>query len=756
MRRYSHIIMLRLAAFGDPVTIPESLIEKLRPFGPHFLKVAKPIAGDKKSGKDAVEHGFPDKPYNADDSSLQEWLKQGCNYGVLAGDGLAIVETDTKETTDKMNIVNTLTVQSGSGRGRHFYILTNATENGVVYVDKENVANIQVERKYVVGPGSRHFTGNFYKIVNDAPIAFVSKQTLDRLFGVDLTWTGQRRIALAEAAEQERKEGFDIPIDKVINLTELSPCGSGIYRGSHPIHGSTSGKNFDVNTKLNMWHCFRCNSGGGSLSWIAVKHGIIECREAPVRHADKGFIEALEKAKEDGFDVKVPDEELSPTVKRFFEKDESGHKRFVPVYLAAELMKEHHFRTRSEDKTIFCYNPDTGVYQTDGQDTIDREITKKLGKYYSIHRHRETYDYILKATVEKLPMLPENKIAVKNGILDIHTRELQQFNPDFFVVNALPVAYDANAKCPGFVKFLESAVPEKADRDTLQEFAGYILSPDCHFEKALMLIGVGANGKSTLLAAWTKLIGKQNISAVSLQELGFDRFALVTLFGKMANICADLHNVPVKDAGIFMKLVTGDQVSAQEKFKGRFDFNNRAKLAYASNNPPKPPEDIDAYFRRWLLILFPNIFADTDPKTDKYIIDKITTLEELGGLLNWALDGLQRLMEKKTFTGSMTNEKIKAQYTMLSNPQKAFVEACLVPTATREMQYIEGSELYLKFKKFCADNKLCKIASKIEFGRELQNYITDVEPDITKSGEGKTIRIWRNIRFREPGEMTLE
>ena len=52
------------------------------------------------------------------------------------------------------------------------------------------------------------------------------------------------------------------------------------YFGSHPIHGSESGSNFWINPSKNMWHCFRCDSGGGPLAAIAVKEGIIDCSEA--------------------------------------------------------------------------------------------------------------------------------------------------------------------------------------------------------------------------------------------------------------------------------------------------------------------------------------------------------------------------------------------------------------------------------------------------------------------------------------------
>ncbi len=60
----------------------------------------------------------------------------------------------------------------------------------------------------------------------------------------------------------------------------MKKIGGGEYQGSHPVHGSRGGQNFCVNPEKNVWYCFRCNSGGGPLSYLAVEAGIISCREA--------------------------------------------------------------------------------------------------------------------------------------------------------------------------------------------------------------------------------------------------------------------------------------------------------------------------------------------------------------------------------------------------------------------------------------------------------------------------------------------
>ena len=298
----------------EAVKIPETLIEKLKPFGPRFIKVSRAIPGDRKSGKNAVEHGFIDHPYEAEE--LEDWLEQGGNYGVLFGEGLAGIDIDDPQTYSRFaEQVETFTVQTGRGpEGKHAYIRTDVTENGAIldYPDEQgnrkNIGNIQARNKYTVGPKCNHYTGGRYKIVKDVPIAWVSKKQLEEIFGERLVWTGQRlRKTVAEQAQKEGKLiGFQIPIDKIVDFKELRQISAEEWQGAHPVHGSTTGQNFCVNKAKNCWHCFRCNSGGGPLSWLAVKHGLIKCDQAQ-KGALKGklFLKTVELARYEGFDVKL-------------------------------------------------------------------------------------------------------------------------------------------------------------------------------------------------------------------------------------------------------------------------------------------------------------------------------------------------------------------------------------------------------------------------------------------------------------------
>jgi len=273
----------------EPVKIPKELIEKLKPFGPRFIKVSKPILGDKKSGKGAIEKDWPNHPYEADDPELVKWLEGGGNYGFILGRGLYALDLDDPELqTIFEDEIDTFTLQSGGKVGRHYLIMSDSTDNATLLSlleetnedeKRKNLGNLQVRNKYVVGPGSKHFSGGTYKILKDSPFAWVDRKKLFEIFGKHLVWTGQTMSSRLSQKETSNL-GFEIPIDQIIDMSKLRQISDQEWQGSHPIHGSDSGTNFCVNKVKNCWHCFRCNSGGGPLSWLAVKNKLIRCDQA--------------------------------------------------------------------------------------------------------------------------------------------------------------------------------------------------------------------------------------------------------------------------------------------------------------------------------------------------------------------------------------------------------------------------------------------------------------------------------------------
>ena len=143
----------------------------------------------------------------------------------------------------------------------------------------------------------------------------------------------------------------------------------------------------------------------------------------------------------------------------------------------------------------------------------------------------------------------------------------------------------------------------------LQEIIGYCLYKGYPIQKAIMLVGSGSNGKSVFIQLLQHFLGVYHCASNSLQKLAVNRFSLSSLHGKLANLFADLSSSSLSDTSIFKMLTGGDLIQAEKKFKDEFSFTNYAKLIFSANAIPKSPDDSDAFFRRWIIIVFPFKFT---------------------------------------------------------------------------------------------------------------------------------------------------
>lgn len=225
---------------------------------------------------------------------LAGYLAEGHNYGILTGiGGLVVLDVDDIARLEALGILDkvpeTFTVKTGRG-GLHFYYICQDLKQKIILEDPVlkdseghplHLGELQALGQQVVGPGSRHPNGNFYEVIKDLPIASIAKTGLLQI----LAPLKQIRKSDADPVIRRRKTsgtslGDRIPIDQVAWPADVKERAGAEVRGSHPLHGSKSGKNFAINTSKNCWHCFRHKSGGGPLEWIAVMKGIISCSEA--------------------------------------------------------------------------------------------------------------------------------------------------------------------------------------------------------------------------------------------------------------------------------------------------------------------------------------------------------------------------------------------------------------------------------------------------------------------------------------------
>ncbi|MGC9308186.1 MAG: DNA primase family protein [Thermoplasmatota archaeon] len=410
-------------------------------------------------------------------------------------------------------------------------------------------------------------------------------------------------------------------------------------------------------------------------------------------------------------------------------------KQFRAQWLARDLMDTIRFITFTDTKEIYYY--DEGVYHPLGEPLIHSEVERVLGEEATVHRVDEVENHIRRSTFVGRESIAGDAelLCVRNGILHLTEKTVGPHTPDQIFLNRIPVVFDPDAECPQIQRFI-SEVVDAEDIPVVQEIFGYCLWRRSDLDKAVMFVGEGSNGKSTLIELLVRLLGVDNVSGVSLQQLEANRFATAELYGKLANVYADLTDESLRHTGTFKMLVGGDLISAERKFKSPFKFYNCAKLIYSCNKVPETRDDTTAFYRRWIIINFTHVFVRGEDE-DPTILDKITSEEELSGLLNWALEGLARLLKQGQFTYSPTVDALRQQYMMKSNPVQAFVETHL---EVDPMGEILKSDLYQFFVEFCKEVKLPVKANNV-FGKELPSYIN------VRSGQKHGKTVWYGIKY---------
>ena len=461
----------------------------------------------------------------------------------------------------------------------------------------------------------------------------------------------------------------------------------------------------------------------------------------------------------------ITDEAERPSLlKQTIAKNEKGEWVLVPARIADFMLSVAsplEIQTFKDNKDIVTYDrvADSGVWSLDGAKAIEQVVSglvevcgKKLKEQLTRFVMAEVLaqiqwrTYIGRETFKS----PPGKIPLLNGVYDYATGTLEPHSKDNNFLYQVPVKYDPTATCPAIDKFINDVFPK--DKIPLAyETTGYMLcananpQPNKH-QRAFMDAGPGDNGKSIWKKVQTAVLGKANVSHQSLRALVQNRFAPASLEYKLANIAADIGDKSLINTETFKILSGGDTIESEHKFKDPHKFDNTAILSFSCNSVPETYDDSSAYYKRWILTAFDNVFSDTStPKKDPALIDKLILPEELGGFFNKAIAAYREMDKRGTFTEEGTTEEKRDGYIKRSNPVLCFIEEwCLYdPEYAVNKQY-----LYEEFLTFCRNSGYGKLFSMKRFIMKLREESGDRIADARiRDGEGKARQCIRGLHL---------
>ena len=447
---------------------------------------------------------------------------------------------------------------------------------------------------------------------------------------------------------------------------------------------------------------------------------------------------------------KTPKESVKDTsnaeLPKWANYDDSGNLKVSASLLGYEVMKEVPMIRSNELSYGARFDKATGAWRMDSlSDYLDGYITKKLetvGKW-SQQKLYETKKFIMiKIFDETMKDNPFNHskpylVNFKNGTYNFKTNQMKPHDIKDYIMQSHNYSIDPGTKeVP--IKTIEWLKDLTGDSDSVKyllEMIGYCFYRSyAPFQTITILQGAGANGKSTFLEYLTKVLCHENISNVTLQDLGNaqNRFASSNLFQKLANIFADVDSDFIKSTGVLKALTGGDRLSAEQKGKDAFMFVNFAKLIFSANELPAFNDFTRGFERRLYVVPFDCVIDDAfKQKHDLKAIEA-----EIPLLALYSMQMFKSALDRKELTVSDKMREVKYKWLKDSNHVLRFVEEkCDVDMESNEGDSSKG--VYESYQSFCYQESLHEM-SQPKFTKQLEKQgIVKVKQSISHT------RIWR-------------
>jgi putative DNA primase/helicase len=334
-------------------------------------------------------------------------------------------------------------------------------------------------------------------------------------------------------------------------------------------------------------------------------------------------------------------------------------------------------------------------------------------------------------------------VSCQNGLLDIGSRSLVGHTPRFFNATSVPFDYDPHAGRPRqWLGFLAALWP--TDRDSvaaLQEWFGYVISGRLDLHKILLLVGPTRAGKGVTARILGALVGAENVAGPTLSSLNGD-FGLAPLLGKTLAVVSDAR-LNGRGAHVVVERLLSisgeDTLTVNRKFRDQWTGKLPTRLMLCSNELPQLGDASMAIAGRFVpLLLTQSWYGREDHDLESALRD------ELPAILNWALDGLERLTTKGRFTRPPGADEAMVALQDLASPVAAFVRDRCVRGAEHE---VAVDDLYAAWRAWAEDNGHVKSTKQV-FGRDLRAAIPGLR--VTRPRDGDTrVRAYSGVALRE-------
>jgi P4 family phage/plasmid primase-like protien len=670
-----------------------------------------------------------------DEQQLEEWLKgnytkkngeaytntRDKNIGCVVPDGVVVFDIDGKAAQESLTeFEQTLgplprTWMSFRGNPERYHMWF-STPTGLVWPGKlaAGIDIIYRHYRYMVMPPSIHPDGGQYRWANmrknklhASPMylpgtdefADLPEEWINHFASTTGYVTRERAHVDGRLWIREHGKGEPCPEIKRVLLTHQKSLRRHAEAGG--LHDAMINGVWSILAEMSAGHA------GGYAALSKLKRTFITQIEESGRREDgaaeaewsRACIGAIEKTAVERVRVGDPciieEEERGKDPDRFFDPKHG--------------LKARSFRLAVERTGKLAVGPGRLIYRhTDGLWTPDGE-SEVYRRTESLLRQRYRPAHatnVLSVISNREPLISDDRqdtqyLNLPNGLLDWREGKLYPHNPSVVSTIRIPIEWDEDAECPDIDQFFSEVFPSDAI-ELAYEILGYMLYNDNPLHKAILLYGSGRNGKGTFIRLARMLVGHNNISAVTPQALDSSQFSSAQLYGKLANLVGDVDPRIFKSTEQFKQLTGGDYMMAQHKHKDPFTFRCRALMVAAFNALPRTADTTEGFFSRWVVVPFTAFFPAGKANTG--LIDRLTSVGNLQGLLRGAVGGLQSVMRRGSFDIPPSVSIATERFKMEADPLRGFIEERVVSKHPNNVTFVPRMDFYVAYTAWSSVN----------------------------------------------------
>ena len=356
----------------------------------------------------------------------------------------------------------------------------------------------------------------------------------------------------------------------------------------------------------------------------------------------------------------------------------------------------------SDGHDLFIYDSDAGRY-VPGENRVRKILADRMELEWSPTRVNDVLIWFRDSSPRLWDAPPLDRVNVLNGILDLESGDLEPHSEDFLSPVQINAAWDPEADCPAIDQFVQRVFPYDA-YEVFYQLAGLFMVPNSRCQKAVLFLGSGASGKSVATALIKTFLHPRNISNVPLHDLTEGNYALAELRGKLLNISADVPERDFNDTAVFKQIIDGQLATLRvpRKYRDPIEFQPFTRLLASAARVPHSDDNSLGYLRRWLAVPFDTSLNESD--LDPALLEKLTTPEELSGLLNRAVAEHRRLLDGGRLTESEKMVVAKDEFDQASDSTRLFLEECVEESSPYDE--VNRTELYNSYKDWCVFNRI--------------------------------------------------